>query len=278
VSHSILRCSAIELKRYSSGKLLEKLWYPSSDGFSLFDYFFLPQKGASPEVHGALILSQQETRRYILPFSELYMLMAEVNYVTSQLEASSEIQLNLSYESKCLVFLDSWDGPLTVRISSTSDSITLDFIAHPRASGSFTFNEPKLLAAYFEQIHRRWCEFSPGLVFDHIWFIPLGGAFSVFDSRSENGTEITILQASDVFLLAQSLSTWDGTSTIIDGIAFSLQLSDSKLQVLQLLDYTLQLSVIELESLLSFFRYRLFLSESGSFSIWRDHQLKAYRK
>lgn len=265
--------SANELRKAGKGKTLSKIWYPAGEFFSFFELYFDARKNASPEVKGAWILGQEDIRRYVFSLTDFYALQSEIEYVVSTPGSSAELSFDDVYETRCLRSLQNWEAPFQILLSSTESEIRIEFSGPALASASYTSVRPKLLAEYTSSIFKKWCTSIVAFRLKDYWFLPLGGSYSVFD---DNEQELAILSAEDVFSLQQDFEEWDGEPKELRFGSLSLKLNEAD-ATLTILDVVWDLTFREIEALLNFLLSRLFLSEGGSFALWRDNFVKSYR-
>lgn len=262
---------ALELKKRSSGKIIERMWYPYGDIFSFFDFFFTLARNSSSEVYGAWMIGQNDVRRYVFSFSEFYLLHTELRYVADTPDSVSELEFDNVFETRCLSKISTWIAPLKVEMSSTEDSVTVVFTAHPMASAEYTFADRRMFSRYISTLHQKWCDFIPALRINDFWVIALGGAFSIFIEQDGQEQEIAILSSEIVIELSEEILNWGGENLTLTRPPVQVSLLEDGV-TLQIYSHQFKLTFREAEALASFLTRRLFLSESGNFLRWKDQQ------
>lgn len=264
---------ADELIKKSYGKSLYKIWYPAGSFFSFVDLFFDIRPTSKPEVFGSWYIAQDSKRRYVFTLADFQFLASEIEYICSNKTALSECEFPESFESMALKSVGFWDGPLKLRIYYEEDTLQLEFINHPGASGKFSVASPELLTKFIWTTVTTWMMQIPALPLGSIWILPFGGAYSVFD----DDTEYCILPSEDALAIAQYLS--DLTSSP-EGKRFSAEFGidiTSSGAILKFPEKSVEVSFRELEIFRVFLMNRLFLKEQGEYVKWRDQTISAFR-
>jgi len=268
---SLPNYSANELRKASKGKVLSKIWLPAGEFFSFFEFYFDARKDASPEVKGSWMIGSVEIRKYIFTFTDFFALRAEIDYVCSEPGSTSEIELDAVYESRCLRSLQEWEGPMRVVVSSTETQLKLEFIAHALASSEIVTFRPELFRQFVNTVFNNWCQTIITFKLQSLWFLPLGGSYSVFDNEEK---EHAVISADDIFQIREFFDAWDGMSVSTKSFAsIVIKLNEDDVQF-SIYDVSLVLTFREFEALIHFLLSRLFLSENGSFAQWRDKLLQ----
>lgn len=261
------------LQKKSFGKSIYKIWYPAGGFFSFFDLYFDTRQDAQPDVFGSWYIAQDVKRRYVFTLPDFQLLCSEIQYVYQNKESVSECELVDSFESTALKSITTWDAPLRARIYYEDDSIVIEFTNHPGASGKFLVASPGLIERFTKAVLQTWLNHIPALYLQETGFLPLGGAFSVFDDTEEHA----VLSNSETIELTEYLAniTENPEGKRISAI-LAISIFDTHV-LLKIGKKEIELSFRELESLKSFLELRLFLKENGDFVKWRDKAISDYR-